>query len=105
MTDPPPPSPPYGALPGYPSQPPTAGKATAALVVAVAGFFVCAPLGGIIALILAGSAAREIKASNGQLGGEGLVTAARIIGWIGVAVGMLAVLAIVAIVFLGESTG
>lgn len=99
MSYPPPPPPSFS--PGYAEQPRTAGKATGALVVALAGFLVCAPLGGVIALILAASAAREIRASNGQLTGEGLVTAARIIGAIGVAVGVLALLAILAIAFLG----
>jgi len=42
---------------------------------------VCPLIGGIVALILAGSAAREIRGYQGALAGAGMVTAARIIAW------------------------
>jgi hypothetical protein len=43
--------------------------ATAALVIAIAGFFVCAPVGAIVALVLAKSATQRIEASGGRLSG------------------------------------
>ena len=91
------------APPGYPAPPRTSGKATAALVVAIVGLFICAPVAGVVALVLAGQAASEIRASGGQLTGEGNVTAARVIAAIDIALGALVVLAILAITFLGNT--
>jgi hypothetical protein len=75
--------PPYGAPPGagygYPQAPPTDSSATAALVIAIIGFFTCPPVGAIVALVLANSAQKRIEASNGQLGGLEMAKAARII--------------------------
>ena len=75
--------PPYGAPPGYgygyPPGPQNDSSATAALVIAVVGFFICPPVGAIIALVLANSAQKRIEASNGQLGGLEMARAARII--------------------------
>jgi hypothetical protein len=53
--------------------------ATAALVIAIAGFFVCPPIGGIVALIMANSARQRIEASGGRLSGLEQARAARII--------------------------
>lgn len=86
---------------GMPQQ--TAGKATAALIVALIGLVVCGPIAGIIALVLASQARREINESGGRLGGEGMVKWARIIGIVDITLGVLALLAIVAILFLGSS--
>jgi hypothetical protein len=74
---------PYGAPPGYgygyPAGPQTDSSATAALVIAIIGFFICAPVGAIVALVLAGSAQKRIEASGGQLTGLEQARAARII--------------------------
>ena len=98
---PPSPYPPPGPRPAF--QPRTEGTATAALVTAIVGLPLCAPIGGIIALILASTASKKIAASGGALGGEGLVTAARIIGWIEVAFVGLAIVCIAAITLLGNN--
>jgi hypothetical protein len=75
--------PPYGAPPGYgygyPPGPQTDSSATAALVIAIVGFFVCAPVGAIVALVMANSAQKRIEASGGRLGGLEIARAARII--------------------------
>ncbi|MBW3556255.1 MAG: hypothetical protein KY454_04855 [Actinobacteria bacterium] len=93
----------YGAPGGY-EQPRAAGKATAALIVAIIGLFVCAPIGGVVALILAGQAAREIRESGGRLTGESSVKAARVIAIIEIALFAFVVLgSIIAIVVLGGS--
>jgi hypothetical protein len=68
-----------GAGYGYPQAPPTDSSATAALVIAIIGFFTCPPVGAIVALVLANSAQKRIEASNGQLGGLEMARAARII--------------------------
>jgi hypothetical protein len=64
---------------GYPAGPPTDSSATAALVIAIVGFFICAPVGAIVALVLANSAQKRIEASGGRLGGLEMARAARII--------------------------
>jgi len=65
----------------YPAQPQTEGMAIGALVAALLSivFFFCAPVGAIVALVLASTAKKRIDASGGALTGLGLVTAARII--------------------------
>jgi hypothetical protein len=75
--------PPYGAQGygygyGYPA-PQTEGSATAALVIAIVGFFICPPVGAVVALILASSAEKRIEASGGRLSGLDQARAARII--------------------------
>jgi hypothetical protein len=64
--------------PGY-GTPPTEGMAVAALVIAIAGFFICPPVGAIVALVLANSARQRIEASGGRLSGLEQARAARII--------------------------
>jgi hypothetical protein len=79
---PPPYAQPYGPGPpgyGYPPVPQTEGTATAALVIAIVGFFVCPPVGAIVALVMANSAIRRIEASGGRLTGLDQARAARII--------------------------
>src|SRR5215218_7634089 len=71
----------YGPPPGY-GYPPgsqTDSSATAALVIAVVGFFICAPVGAIVALVLANSAQKRIEESGGRLTGLDQARAARII--------------------------
>jgi hypothetical protein len=64
---------------GYPPGPQTEGLATAALVIAIVGFFVCLPVGAVVALVMANSATRRIEASGGRLTGLDQARAARII--------------------------
>ncbi|HXQ57337.1 MAG TPA: hypothetical protein VOA19_16265, partial [Actinomycetes bacterium] len=96
--------PPYGAPPGYgygyPAGPQNDSTATAALVIAVVGFFICAPVGAIVALVLANSAQKRIEASGGRLTGIEQARAARIIAIIelvltGIAI-LIGVIAIIA---------
>jgi hypothetical protein len=64
---------------GYPPGPQTEGMATAALVIAIAGFFICPPIGALVALVLASNAKQRIEASGGRLSGLEQARAARII--------------------------
>jgi hypothetical protein len=78
------PPPGYGAPPpgygyGYPAGPQTESTATAALVIAIVGIFICLPVGAVVALVMANSAEKRIKASEGRLTGLELTRAARII--------------------------
>jgi hypothetical protein len=64
---------------GYPAMPQTDSSATAALIIAIVGFFICPPVGAIVALILANSAQKRIEESGGRLTGLDQARAARII--------------------------
>ena len=91
--------------PFYQRPPQTAGKATAALVFAILAWFVCPVIPAIVALVLASQADGEIRASGGALTGESLLTAARIIAWINIALlGFVIVGATLAITFLGSTS-
>jgi hypothetical protein len=85
-----PPPPGYGY--GYPAGPQTDSSATAALVIAVVGFFICAPIGAIVALVLANSAQKRIEESNGRLTGLEQAKAARIIAIVELALTALLIL-------------
>jgi hypothetical protein len=93
-SEPQPYGPQYGyGQPGYslPWGPPTDGMATAALVIAIAGFFVCPPIGGIVALIMANSARQRIEASGGRLSGLEQARAAWIIAIVELVLGAIIV--------------
>jgi hypothetical protein len=64
---------------GYPTVPQTDSSATAALIIAIVGFFICPPVGAVVALIMANSAQKRIEASGGRLTGLDQAKAARII--------------------------
>src|SRR5215218_10529618 len=99
--------PPYGAPPGYgygyPAGPQNDSTATAALVIAVVGFFICAPVGAIVALVLANSAQKRIEESNGRLTGLEQARAARIIAIVELA--LTAVLILVGVLIAVASLG
>jgi hypothetical protein len=77
------------------SPPSTEGNAIAALIVAIGSFVVCPFIAAIIALVLAGSAKRNILRSGGAKEGLGIVTAARIIAWANIAVMTLVIIGVV----------
>lgn len=78
---------PYGyGVPTYYVPQQTDGNAIAALVCAIVGFFACPIILSIVALVLAAQSKRRIEESGGALGGEGMVTAAKVMGWIGIGV-------------------
>ena len=91
---------------GYPPGPQTEGLATAALVIAIAGFFICPPVGAIVALVLANNAKQRIEASGGRLSGLEQARAARIIAIIELVLTAIVVLvvAIGAVIALSTST-
>lgn len=63
-----------------PANPPTESTATAALVIAIIGLFVCGFVGGLIAFIMGSNAQKKIETSGGQLGGLSQAKAAKVIG-------------------------
>lgn len=99
-----PPPPGYGPPPGpgYGPTRSTHGKAIAALICGIAGFFVC-PLTAIAAVILGPQAKREIAAEPHRYEGEGLAKAGQIIGW--VCLGFYLLLALIFVVILVVAAG
>jgi peptidoglycan/LPS O-acetylase OafA/YrhL len=108
MTDPYTPPPGYGQNPppgygqappyGYPYPQQNSQEAVIALVAALLSFVICPVIPAIVALVYAGRASRTIAASGGALGGQSMVTAAKIIAWVHlvlVVVGVLVFLAVV----------
>ncbi len=78
----------YPGMPvGYPQK--TNGSAIASLVLALGGLIVCPIVLSVLAIYLGGKAKNEIRVSWGRQTGEGLATAGVVIGWIGLAFGLL----------------
>jgi len=108
--------PPAMGQPGYPGQTPFGGaapypqvatgnsNATISLVLGIVSIVLCLGfLAGVPAIILGGKAKKEIAASGGAQGGDGMATAGQVTGWIGTVFSVLGLLAFVALFFIGSS--
>lgn len=82
----------YGTVTPYQQGPQTSNKAVVAMVMAILSFVVCPVILAVAALIVGGQAKQEIAASNGWLTGDGLVTGAKILAWVNIALSVLAVI-------------
>jgi len=83
---------------GYPAQfPKSSTYAVVSLVLAIGSFVLCPVILAIAALVVASSADREIKASNGWITGDGMVKAAKIIAWINIAITIVVTIGIIAL--------
>lgn len=71
--------------------PPNSNLALIALIAGVLGLTLFPFLGSIAALIIGYMAKKEIQESMGSLGGEGMAKAGIILGWIGVALGLIGI--------------
>ena len=87
----------YGWGPPAPA-PVTDGTAVVALVLSILSWVLLPVILAIVALILAGSASRQIQASAGARSGQGLVTAARWVAWINLLVAAMVVAFVAAFV-------
>jgi hypothetical protein len=87
----------------YASAGETSGKAITSLVLGIGGFVIFPVVLSILAIVFGRSAKREIAERPG-LGGAGLATAGIVLGWIGVALVVLAALLIALLVVVGTST-
>jgi type IV pilus assembly protein PilA len=99
-----PPQPPAASYAPAGPPPPASGKAKTALGLAISSFVICPIVGAVASLFVGRSAKREIEQSQGKLGGEGLVTASRVLSIVHLAglLVMIPVLAAIAIpTFLG----
>ena len=87
----------------YPVAPaaPTSSKATTSLILGIVSVVMCGLLLGIPAMIIARQAKREIRESQGRLGGEGLATAGFVTGLIGTIWSVVVGLVFVALAIFG----
>jgi hypothetical protein len=60
-------------------------------VSSIGSFVICPFVPAVVGVVLAGQAKRSIRESGGQLTGESMVTAARIIGWVNIVLCFLVV--------------
>ncbi|HZR14195.1 MAG TPA: hypothetical protein VFC33_13205 [Acidimicrobiia bacterium] len=86
----------YPPYPGMPYARQTEGMAIGALICAIGSFVVCPVVLAVVALVLAQHARNHIDAAQGRLTGTGLVTAARVIAWIHLALFALLLAGIIA---------
>lgn len=78
------PAPAYPPAPAYAAAPSTSSNAIIALVLSILSWVVCPLVPAIIALVFANMATKEIDASGGRVGGQGMVTASKIVSWINI---------------------
>jgi hypothetical protein len=64
---------------------------------------ICPFITAVIALILAGQSNTAIDASGGRLEGRSLNTATKVIAWLNIALGIIAIGALIALLALGWS--
>jgi hypothetical protein len=88
---------PEGGAPLSPIPQATSSNAIVALVLAIAAWPICPVIFAIIGLVFASKASKEIQGSDGRIGGEGYVTAARIVAWINI--GFYAALLVLGLLF------
>ena len=82
------------------------GSLVSSLVGGFLGMLCClpAPVGGILAIVLGRQARDQIRRSGGTETGEGLAQAGEIIGWIITFLSILGVVAILALIVVGNET-
>ena len=101
---PPQPGEPYAG--GYPAPAPTNGKATSALIVGITTLVLswCCGFGvlGLVAVVLGMKGRSEIRRSGGAQAGEGIALAG-VTGAIAVLVGLLVLVAVVAVIASGNA--
>jgi hypothetical protein len=73
---------------------PTTSFATTSLIMGVLGWTLIPIVGAIIAVITGHRAKKDIRQSDGLLGGDGIATAGLILGYSNLAVGLCACLAL-----------
>jgi hypothetical protein len=69
--------------------PPNSSMALVSLIAGILGLTIFPLVGSIVALITGSMAKKEINESRGALGGEGMVKAGVILGWIGVGLSVI----------------
>ncbi len=91
----------YPQPPGGYHAPPNHKDAVTSLVLGIVSLVMCGLVTGIPAIIMGRRAKREIQASGGALGGEGLATAGFVTGLIGTLISGLSLLLVVLVFAFG----
>jgi len=87
-----------------PISPPNSTAALVSLIAGIASWIMFPVIGSIIAVVAGHMARNEIRASNGQVGGSGMALAGLILGYLQIALLILAVCAFIALFAIGVST-
>jgi hypothetical protein len=96
----------YGPYPPLPPKKPDNSNAIASLILGAAGYAFCVfPITSWLAVYFGRKAEREIRASQGTQGGEGMAKAGVILGWIGVALTVLSILVVVLAIVVAVAAG
>lgn len=93
----------YGVTPGYgggaaPAVPSTNNNAIVAFVLSLVSWVVCPIICAIVALVFASKAKKEIEQSGGWQTGSGFVTAAKIISWLNIVLGIIGLILYIIII-------
>jgi len=80
---------------------PNSNMALASLVLGILGWTLAPGLASIAAIITGHMAKNEIKASMGQIGGDGMATAGLIMGYANIAIGLCVCLAVAGMMAMG----
>ena len=84
----------YTPLPNA-SPPPTSSLSLTSLIMGIVGWVLLPVVGGLIAVITGHMAKKEIRQSNGLLGGDGMATAGLVLGYSNLALGVCGCLAVI----------
>jgi hypothetical protein len=82
----------------------TDSTAIVCLVLSIVSFFFCQVILAIVALALIPSSRRAIEASGGTIEGAGLLKAAKIVSWINISLGAVAIVAFVILIATSSSS-
>jgi multidrug efflux pump subunit AcrB len=69
----------------------TSSLAVISLISGIASFFIVPLLGAIAAIITGGMAKKEIRQSGGRISGGGMATWGTLLGWLNIALSLIAV--------------
>ena len=101
MSYPPGPPVPYGRPVAPVPSPPTSGKATTSLILGILSLFMCGLLTGLPAIFVGISARREVRRSEGRLGGDGLALGGIVTGILGTLWSVVAIVILVSLLSFG----
>jgi hypothetical protein len=87
--------PPPGVAPGYAPPQKTNNAAIISLIAGIAQFVICPFVGAIVAIVTGHVARGQIKRAQGAEGGRGLATAGLVLGYVGIALTVLAIVALI----------
>src|SRR5262245_49006721 len=94
----PPPPGGWGPGPYPPAGPKTSGLAITSLIAGIAQFVICPVIGGVVAIVTGHVARSRIRQSQGRESGSGMALAGLILGYVGIALTILGVLAAVLVI-------